>query len=65
MSWLKTAFLKVILLHQKRKYQSDPIWILLTAVKKGKWIANLCLYTTQYSNTGLFMTSTEIRKKMK
>ena len=25
-SLLKTAFLKIILLHQKRKYQSDPIW---------------------------------------
>ena len=24
-SLLKTAFLKIILLHQKRKYQSDPI----------------------------------------
>ena len=25
-SLLKTAFLKIILLHQKQKYQSDSIW---------------------------------------
>ena len=37
---VKTAFLKIIILHQKRRYQSDPesypirnpIWVLLTAL---------------------------------